>query len=56
MFGCLKNVLINELPAVSFLEKMNVVDFDYMVMLGCLMEELQGNPAEVRPSLGIKTV
>ena len=26
------------------------------IMLGCLVEELQGNPGEVRPSLGTKTV
>ena len=28
MFGCLKDVLINELPAVSFLDKVDVTDLD----------------------------
>ena len=31
MFGCLKDALINELPAVSFLDKVNVSDLDWMV-------------------------
>ena len=56
MFGCLRDLLINELPAVSFSDRVDVADLDWMVMLGCLVEELQGNPGEVRPSLGTKTV
>ena len=55
MFGCLKDVLINKLPAVSFSDKVDVADIDSMVMLGCLVEELQGNHGEVRSTLGTKT-
>ena len=55
MFGCLRDVLINELSAVSFSDKVDVADLDWMEMLGCLVEELQENPGEVRPSLGTKT-
>ena len=56
MFGCLRDLLINELPAVSFSDRVDVADLDLMVMLGCLVEELQGNPGEVRPLLGTKSV
>ena len=55
MFGCLKDVLINKLPAGSFSDKVDVADLGSMVLLGCLVEELQGNHGEVRSALGTKT-